>query len=84
LESGDAHRAAEVLATAVADAERSYGRHHARTFDIRASHTEAVGAAGDVPAAKVMAADLAAECARRLGADHPTTRDVVTLTQQWP
>lgn len=84
LKSGDAHRAAEVLTTAVTDAERAYGPHHARTFDIRTSHVEAVGAAGDVPAAKAMAADLAAECARQLGAEHPTTRGAVTLAQQWP
>jgi hypothetical protein len=84
LSSGDAHRAADVLATAVADAERAYGPHHARTFDIRASHIEAVGATGDVPAAKAMASDLAAECARRLGADHPATRDVVAMARRWP
>ena len=83
LASGDTHRAAEVLATAVADAEHAYGPHQARTFDIRASRIEAVSAAGDVPAAKAMAAVLAEECARRLGADHLTTRNVVTLAQQW-
>ncbi|WP_410667565.1 hypothetical protein [Amycolatopsis sp. cmx-4-68] len=84
LDSGEVTRAVEVLATAVAEAGRAFGPHHRRTFDTRMSHVEAVAAAGDVPAARAMAAELAAECVRRLGEDNATTRDAVALAKRWP
>jgi hypothetical protein len=84
LEGGDVTRAVDVLAAAVAEAGRAFGPHHRRTSDIRASHIEAVAAAGDVPAARAMAAELAAECLRRLGEDNPTTRNAVALAKRWP
>jgi hypothetical protein len=84
LDSGETTRATEVLAAAVADAEHAFGRHHRRTFDIRVSYIDAVGAAGDTTKAATLAAELAVDSAHRWGEHNPTTQDAVALARRWP
>lgn len=82
-ESGDHARAVQASEGAVNLAQELYGATYIKVLEMRLSHTDVVGAAGDITTAANLSCRLVDECARILGEPHWLTLEARHAAARW-